>query len=76
MERELKIPKTYSLDPIVAAWVANQAALRTIENRGETSSSASEVVNEILTAAMHRSNAEADANHVAKMVKRQLLKQK
>jgi hypothetical protein len=51
MEKEIKVTKTYSLDPAVIAWVTQKAARFTIENAGERASD-SKVVNDILTAAM------------------------
>jgi hypothetical protein len=59
---EIKVTKTYSLDPIVIAWVTQKAARLTLENEGERASD-SKVVNDILTTAM-----EADLrNQVAEM---------
>jgi hypothetical protein len=48
---EIKVTKTYSLDPIVIAWVTQKAARLTIEN-GRERASDSKVVNDILTVAM------------------------
>ena len=58
---EIKVPKSYSLDPAVIAWVTQKAARLTIENEGGERASDSKVVNEILTAAM-----EADKQAVSK----------
>jgi hypothetical protein len=49
---ELKTPKTYSLDPAVIAWVTQRAAVLTIKN--ESRISESQVVNDILRAAMEK----------------------
>jgi len=48
---EIKVTRTYSLDPVVIAWVTQKAARMTIESDGERASD-SKVVNDILTAAM------------------------
>lgn len=50
-KNELKVAKSYSLDPAVIAWVTQKAARLTIQNEGERASD-SKVVNDILTAAM------------------------
>ena len=51
---ERKVRKTYTLDPVVAAFVANKAARKVIESGGTESISESETANEILRAAMER----------------------
>ena len=76
MDKDKKIPKSYSVDPIVAAWLANQAAKRTIESKGAKTPSVSEIVNEILTQAMQEEVANQDVTHLRKMTRRQILKQK
>lgn len=48
---EIKITRTYSLDPAVISWITQKAARLTIEGNGERASD-SRVVNDILTAAM------------------------
>lgn len=48
---EIKITRTYSLDPDVVAWVTQRAARLTIEGNGERTSD-SKVVNDMLKAAM------------------------
>ena len=47
---DIKITQTYSLDPMVVAWVTQEAGLITVNDGKATS--ASKVVNEILLAAM------------------------
>ena len=55
---ELKIPKSYSLDPDVIKWVSDKAAVLTLEG---LNSNDSKLVNEILRAAMD------DDKHVQKI---------
>ena len=74
MDKELKQPKSYSLDPIVVAWVAREAALRKIA--GDDNVSDSGVVNEILRDAMERSAADEDADHLQKMARKYILRRK
>jgi hypothetical protein len=50
---EIKITRTYSLDPAVVAWVTQKAARLTIEGNGERTSD-SKVVNDMLRAAMEQ----------------------
>lgn len=50
-ETEIKVTRTYSLDPAVIAWVTQRAARLTLESNGKRASD-SQVVNDILTAAM------------------------
>ena len=49
-KQKFKVPKTYSLDPVVIAWVSQRAARLAIED-GERAND-SKLVNDILTAAM------------------------
>lgn len=53
-ETEIKVSKSYSLDPALIAWVAKKAARLTAENleKGQPRVSDSQLVNDILTAAM------------------------
>ena len=50
---ETKITRTYSLDPVVIAWVTQKAARLTMQGDGDRASD-SKVVNDILTAAMEQ----------------------
>jgi hypothetical protein len=49
---EIKITRTYSLDPDLVAWITQKAARLTIEKERRISDS--EVANDILTAAMDK----------------------
>jgi hypothetical protein len=51
---ELKVPKTYSLDPVLIAWVSQKAARQAIESNGQRPANDSKVVNDILRAAMEK----------------------
>jgi hypothetical protein len=73
MNRELKITRTFSLDPIVVAWLTQEAAQKTIESKSAVS--ASEVANDILRGALEKENAADDVAHSKKMVKKHILKQ-
>jgi len=50
---EIKITRTYSLDPVVVSWVTRKAARVTIESDGERASD-SKIVNDLLLAAMQK----------------------
>ena len=74
MEKDIKGTKNLSLDPIVISWLITKAATKSIE-QGQTAS-VSEVANEILTQAMQEDSVRADVDHLRKMTKKQILKQK
>ena len=67
---EIKITRTYSLDPVVVAWVTQKAARLTMKGNGERSSD-SKVVNAIIKAAMeNESRIEDEANLKSKVLPR------
>ena len=63
---EIKVTRTYSLDPDLVTWVTRKSSLLTLEADGERISD-SKVVNDILRAAMER---DAEENEVSPTIKK------
>lgn len=77
MDRTLKTPKSYTLDPTVAAWVARKAATLKLENIEEAGRiSESSLVNDILKAAMEIESGGEDTAHLRKLVRKHILRNK
>lgn len=74
MDKDNKVSQPYSLDPVIVAWATRKAAVETVR-RGERVS-ASAIVNDALKKAMQEDEAQEDVDHLRKLVKRQILKQK
>ncbi len=72
MERDLKVPTTFTLDPVVNAWIRQTAAQQTLETKRYVS--ASEIANLILKAAMEIEGGNEDTQHLRKLIRKYVLR--
>lgn len=73
-EPKIKVTRTYSLDPVIIAWVTQKALRLSLESDGQDRISDSKVVNDILRAAMEKENEIEDVSRAAKLTKERLVK--
>lgn len=67
---DLKIARSYTLDPIVVAWVTRKAALLTIQAKDDKQVSDSRVVNNILTETMEKELSDKDMAGLKRLASR------